>query len=475
MLAIFEQDRSENMASEWVKKELQGLDIGDSRLNKRLSAILEKAAKQPQASLNKMFHTRKEVQACYRFFSNDLVDENKIIEPHIRMTYERSNQQPVVLDLSDTTSLNYTTRKTLEDSGYISSNNAQGFFLHANIAITPDRLHLGIVSQKFWAREKEKPGRSHREYKPLAEKESYRWLESYRDSCNLAIHCKDTQVIHITDREGDIFEIFAEYDSWKKGGKAADYIVRSNHNRTVYEKGKTCNTLIEKLEESKIIGEVGFDIIKREDNSTRHVRQSVQAISVEIKSRYGADIPNVRTTVNAVYLKEIDPPEGEKAVIWCLLTSLPVSSLEEVLTIVKYYLCRWEIEIFFKTYKSGCKIEEKSLRKAERLFPLFSLYLIIAWRINFLLHMGRVMPEISCDAFFDESEWKAGYIAATRIRQPPSNPPSMQEMMRYIGKLGGHLGRKNDPSPGVKAMWVGICKLTNYADAWDLFGPGNRT
>jgi len=43
----------------------------------------------------------------------------------------------------------------------------------------------------------------------------------------------------------------------------------------------------------------------------------------------------------------------------------------------------------------------------------------------------------------------------------------------YIGKLGGHLGRKKDPLPGVKAIWTGICKLTNYADAWDLFGPGS--
>lgn len=91
--------------------------------------LLEKAAKQPQASLNTMFHTRKEIQACYRFFSNDLVDEHKIFQPHLQESYTRAAQHPIVLSLSDTTSLNYTTRKTLKDSGYISSNNAQGFFL----------------------------------------------------------------------------------------------------------------------------------------------------------------------------------------------------------------------------------------------------------------------------------------------------------------------------------------------------------
>lgn len=471
---IFTFEVEQEMTSEWVVQELCGIDIGDKRLNKRVLTLLEKASKLPQSSLNQMFHTRKEIQACYRFFSNDLVDENKIIKPHIQETYKRSAQHPIVLSLSDTTSLNFTTRKKLKDSGYISSNNAQGFFLHANIAITPDRLHLGIVSQKFWAREKEKLGRSLREYKPLVEKESYRWIEAYKDACKLAAKCKDTQVIHVTDREGDIFELFTEHESIKSNEVAADYIVRSNHNRTVYPKGRASRSLIEELESSEKLGEISFEIIKRENNTTRQVRQSVQAISAEIKSRYGADTPNVKTTINAVYLKEIDPPEGEKAVTWCLLTSLPIKTFKDIKLIVEYYLCRWEIEVFFKTYKSGCKVEEKSLRSADRLYPLFSLLLIVAWRVNFLLHMGRINPNISCEVYFERSEWKAGTMAATRNREPPSEPPSMGIMMGYIGKLGGHLGRKSDPNPGVKAMWLGICKLTNYADAWDIFGPEAR-
>jgi hypothetical protein len=461
------------MISEWVKKELAMIELGDRRLNNRMLSLLDRASKQPESSLNRMFHTRKEVQACYRFFSNDLVDEVKIIKPHLEMTITRASQNPVVLCLSDTTSLNYTTRKTLKDSGYISSNEAQGFFLHADIAVTPDRLHLGIVGRKFWAREKEKKTRSsmERERMPFAEKESYRWLESYRDSCELAKKCKETQVIHVTDREGDIFEIYDEYES-NKEEKIADYIIRSNHNRTVYSKGIKTNSLNKELQNSKILGKLSFDIINRDDNSIRRVHQSVQAKSVEIKSRYGADKPNVVSKFNAIYLQEIDPPDGVKPIIWCLLTSLPIGTFEEIKTVVSYYLCRWEIEIFFKTYKSGCKVEEKSLRSAERLYPLFNLLLIVAWRVNFLMHMGRVMPEMSCIEFFDESEWKAGYIAATRDKNIPKKAPTMREMMGYIAKLGGYLGRKKDPQPGVKVMWKGISKLTNYADAWDLFGPG---
>ncbi len=137
-------------------------------------------------------------------------------------------------------------------------------------------------------------------------------------------------------------------------------------------------------------------------------------------------------------------------------------------------MCRWEIEVCFKTFKSGCKVEEKSLRSADRLFPLFSLYLILAWRINYLLHISRVVPEILCDVFFESSEWKSAYLAATRNKIPPISQPTMEVMMSYIAKLGGYLGRKKDPSPGVKVIWLGMSKLSQYVDAWELFGPESR-
>jgi IS4 transposase len=35
-----------------------------------------------------------------------------------------------------------------------------------------------------------------------------------------------------------------------------------------------------------------------------------------------------------------------------------MATFEEASTVVSYYCCRWEIEIFFRVLKSGCKIEE---------------------------------------------------------------------------------------------------------------------
>ena len=86
--------------------------------------------------------------------------------------------------------------------------------------------------------------------------------------------------------------------------------------------------------------------------------------------------------------------------------------------------------------------------------------------------MSRIAPDISCAYYFEESEWRAGYMAATRNREPLTLAPALSEMMGYIAKLGGYLERKKDLPRGIKAIWIGICKLHNYADAWDLFDPG---
>src|SRR3990167_9150136 len=108
--------------SSWAAGELAGVDLGDKRLDLRAVKVLETLGDQPESSIPGAFRSRTEAQACYRFFDSDLVDERKLLEPHYQATLNRIRQHPVVLLPSDTTSLNFTRRKALEDSGYISRN-----------------------------------------------------------------------------------------------------------------------------------------------------------------------------------------------------------------------------------------------------------------------------------------------------------------------------------------------------------------
>jgi len=189
-------------------------------------------------------------------------------------------------------------------------------------------------------------------------------------------------------------------------------------------------------------------------------------------ARKGCKLPAVQ--VNAVLLAEEGPPAGEEPIVWLLLTSLPVETFTQACQVAEYYCCRWELEIYFRILKSGCKVEELQLEQESRMQAALALYLIVAWRVQFVVMMGREYPDMSCEAVLSEAEWKSVYEIVTG-KPAPRKPPPLATMVEMIGQLGGYLGRKHDGPPGPKAMWIGLQRLRDFAQAWDSFGPGTKT
>ncbi|NHZ81960.1 IS4 family transposase, partial [Massilia sp. CCM 8695] len=54
----------------WTDHEFAGLDLGDSRLNKRAKILMERFAANPQASIPAACEGWSETVAAYRFLSN---------------------------------------------------------------------------------------------------------------------------------------------------------------------------------------------------------------------------------------------------------------------------------------------------------------------------------------------------------------------------------------------------------------------
>ena len=165
--------------------------------------------------------------------------------------------------------------------------------------------------------------------------------------------------------------------------------------------------------------------------------------------------------MNCILAVEDNPPAGEEPIRWYLLTSLPIDESEQIKTVIEYYRCRWEIEVFFRTLKAGCKVEELQLEELSRLLPCLALYMIVAWHILYVTMLGRTVPDLPCDVVFSEIEWHTAYSIANK-KKPPKTPISLAELILIIAKFGGYLARKNDPPPGPKAMWVGMQTLMNY-------------
>jgi hypothetical protein len=173
--------------------------------------------------------------------------------------------------------------------------------------------------------------------------------------------------------------------------------------------------------------------------------------------------------VNAVLVREVNPPPGEEPVEWLLLTGLPVDEVEQVRQVIQYYSGRWMIEILFRVLKSGCRVEERRFEQIDRLLACAAVYLIVAWRTLYVCRLGRGCPDESCEVVFEPAEWKSVWKVTHRTN-PPRTPPRLGEMVRLVAQLGGYVPRPlSDPGP--QTIWIGIQRMHDFALCWQLFGP----
>lgn len=184
-----------NAGEGWAAEEVAGCDLGDERLNRRLGAMLEALGERPGKSLPTAFQDWSNTKAAYRFFSNENVSEDRILEGHFAATALRiqAADGPILI-LQDTTEFTFK-RSAPEKIGFTKFGTNErravcGLLMHASLAITPDGLPLGLTAAKFWSRSKFK-GTTALKRKinptrvPIESKESMRWLDNLRLSTEL--------------------------------------------------------------------------------------------------------------------------------------------------------------------------------------------------------------------------------------------------------------------------------------------------
>ena len=114
------------------------------------------------------------------------------------------------------------------------------------------------------------------------------------------------------------------------------------------------------------------------------------------------------------------------------------------------YRARWEIEMFFHVLKNGCRIEALQLGCIDKLERALVLSMVVAWRIARLMRLGRSCPDLDAQLMFEPDEWHAAYIL--NQQKLPDKPPTLNEAVRLVARLGGFLTRTGDGEPGVKTI-----------------------
>ena len=450
--------------ADWAEEELGGARLGNKRLGERLLTLARDFYARPQANLPQACQTRARTKAAYYFLEHPDTSMDALLQPHYEATRQRVAAERLVFAVQDTTYLNYSAHPETDDLGPIGSDKRTiGLVLHSTLAFNAAGTPLGVLDVQCWARDGAQFGKRHRRKElPIEEKESVKWLKSFQQVAEVQRRTPSTRLVSVGDREADIYELF----KLALGEENAPWLlVRADRDR-LREDGQ--EHLWPWVAQQAVAGIQEVQVPRRGKPPPRVARLEVRFAQVTLRPPHGKE-PLGELTLWAVLAQEVEAPRGIKAPLrWMLLTTCRVHSFEAACERVRWYTLRWGIEVYHRTLKSGCRIEQRQLGKAQRLEACLAIDLVVAWRIFHLAKLGREVPDVPCTEYLEEAEWKALVAYVSKNPTPPQQPPSLREARRMVATLGGFLGRKSDGEPGTQTLWLGLQYLEPLTAMWKL-------
>jgi hypothetical protein len=448
--------------AKWAREEFGQAELGDVRRTERLVSLGTAMAERSSTSLPEACRTWSEQKAGYRFFSNEAVRPDAILASHRKATAGRMAREPVVLAVQDTTSLSFSQHPATIGLGAVRRAEERGLLVHTTLAVTPERVPLGVLAQEVWTRDPATVGkRARRKGRPIGEKESRKWLASLAVLPEVRPACPTTQLVSVGDREADVYDLFLV-----ERPAGVELLIRAAWDRHL--EGPQPH-LWAALRAAPRLGRRTVEVPRRAGLPGRTATVDLHAASVTIRPpchREDDGLPPA--TVTAVWAIETAPPPDGEPIEWMLLTTLPVATLEQADRILNWYCCRWEIEVWHATLKSGCKIEQVQLATGRRLHRCLAVASIVAWRIPFAARLARDGPDLPCTVLLEPDEWRALACDALGTPTPPPEPPSLQQAVRWIAQLGGFPSRASDGEPGPTTLWRGFLHLADLSRLFRL-------
>jgi hypothetical protein len=419
------------------------------------------------ATMRQLADTRAEKVGLTRFFRNPNVTAAEILEAGAARTAQAAVGRHVLV-IQDTSEINYQAKAGRKRGlGRVGNGEDVGLFVHPALAIdAADGSVLGLAGATIWRRNKVKA--PHYQTLPIEQKESNRWLAT--PMAARAHLAEAALVTTICDREADIYELFARVPDAR-----AHVLIRASKDRALAEKGARLFATIAAQPEA---GRLSFDLAGRPGRAGRKVTLAARFCKATLRQpRTGPDRRDPRhLTLNLVEVAEIDPPSPEDAIVWRLLTTHAVSSLEEAARIVDLYRLRWTIEQLFRTLKSqAIALEESFLADGDALECLAATALLAACAVMQLVQArGEAGLAHKASRLFNPAEiavLKAlvvKYQGKTEKQKNPHPAESLAWAAWQIARLGGWNGYASERPPGPITFSRGLQRFYAIVQGFSL-------
>ena len=461
-----------------IVKEFEGIFDGflpDARIEKRAEKVIKDMLTFGKAVVNKFCTTNTEKIGAYRMFGNTSFSHIELTESVVSNC--SANQGGAhLLCIQDTTEFNFTNHlqrigKKDKDIGPVTKNDNAGFFCHPMLVVNEgDKTPIGLSSIELWNRNWDKQDKFERSYwkQDIAEKESYRWVESARKT--QSVLDKAPLLTIIGDRESDIFSEFALVPDVR-----THLLVRSRIDRKLAGgDGK----LYEKLSGQEQKAVYDLEIKGNKKRKARTAKMALKYVKVKIKRPERLHDKNLPGHVGLWAIEACEQPGtvpgGEPPIVWRLLTTHPITEVSQAMKCLEWYSNRWFIEELFRIMKSkGFELEASQLETGAALKKQVVLALQVALTIMVLKLSLNNKEATKAELIFSQQQiefigllLKNEIEGKTKKQQNPYPGQSLAWCAWAIARLSGWSGYKSHGPPGYISIKNGLDIFNNKYEGY---------
>jgi len=441
-------------------------NVGHQARRQALVRAAERICRHPGGTLPNKFGSPKDYKSMDRLMNRPEVTHGSVLQAHLQRTRQQMEATAdVVLVMHDTTELDYSGLKSLQDLGPIGNGGGRGYLCHNSLAVVPARKEvLGLAQQILHTRRRVPKKEKLKHKRACKERESRLWSDAVKA---LGPVPEGKHWVDVADRGADLFEFLATEDDL---GRAC--LVRATHNRNILigHEGAGADSAGKLFDYLRSLPAAAAQRSKKVfDETSGEERVATLAIHY---AAVRVCPPHVRRgeyrprplAVWGVRVREVNPPKNGQAVEWFLLSNRAVASAESAWEKSDWYGCRPMVEEYHKCQKTGCQIEDLQFETSGALQPMVALLSVVAVMLLQLREAFRRADAATrpatevVDPIYEEvlREW--------RYQGRSDGVLTVQQFYLAVGRLGGHMNRKGDGAPGWLVLWRGWMKLQSMVD-----------
>lgn len=450
--------------------------LGHQKRTACLVKIADLLHRHPGGTLPHKLHQPKDYKAMVRLMNRPEVTHASVLAGPLEQTRQKMRDATgVTLVLHDTTELDYSGLKAIDDLGSIGGDLNRGFLCHNSLAYDPQQREvLGLANQILHRRRcRRKPNGAKKSREAVKQKrersdrESRLWVRG----AEAVGPCPHERLwVHVADRGSDTFEFLAHLEQRQKQG----FVVRSCSKRVIRQ-GHDENALSGDLKTyAQALPRVGSQVVTVSAKPGCPERQATVSVGfapillMPPHVRRG-DYQKQPLALWVVYVREDNPPQGTTPLEWLLLTNVPVATQENAWQRVEWYRSRWVLEEYHKAKKTGCAIEQLQFASSQALEPMIALLSVVAVTLLNLREAAR-RPDAKERPAKEVVDPCYVHVLSSWRHGKPQPDWSVHDFFMALARLGGHQNRKSDHRPGWIVLWRGWMDLQQMIDGAHAVG-----